>query len=124
MNRIFNFLQMQGMTFVYANAARLSEQVLVNQSHFSPKGNKDVVIYKDSFTKRAEISVANDCEPCKPIKKLVSASVSFSGELTTKAEKLALLDDLKQIVLQSNSQLNGFPPNQNTVYTLTETEIG
>lgn len=120
MNRIYKFLQLQGMTHVYANAARLSDQVLINQSHFSPKGS-NVEVYKDSFTKRDEIIVENTCEPCKPIKKLVGATVSFTGELSTTAEKLALLDDLKQIILQSTNQLAGFPPNQSTTFNLAET---
>lgn len=117
MNRIYKFLQMQGMTHVYANAERLQDQILINQSHFSPKGS-GVEVYKDSFTKRDEITTANSCDPCNPIKKLVSATVTFSGELSTSAEKLALLDDLKQVILQSTNQLSGFPPNQSTTFTL------
>ena len=120
MNQTYKFLQTQGMTHVYANAERLSDQILINQSHFSPKGS-NVEVYKDSFTKRDEITVENTCDPCKPIKKLVSATVSFSGELSTAAEKLKLLDDLKQVILQSANQLAGFPPNQSTAFTLTET---
>lgn len=121
MNRIYKFLQMQGMTHVYANAERLQDQILINQSHFSPKGS-GVVIYKDSFSKRNEFNVDNPCDPCKPIKKLVGASVSFTGELSTAAEKLAMLDDLKKVILQSANQLAGFPPNQSTTFTLVDGE--
>lgn len=110
MSKTYQYLATQGNSVVFANATDLKDQVRKSQSSFIPKGLSDAV-YKDLFTLTREYFVDNSVQGQPPIKKVVLVKVEIQGTIDTKAVKLAMLDEAKEVILESPKQLDGFPPN-------------
>lgn len=110
MLKTYQYLATQGNSVVFANVIDLKDQVRKSQSSFIPKGLTEAV-YKDLFTLTREYYVDNSVQGQPPIKKVVLVKVEIQGTIDTKAVKLAMLDEAKEVILESQKQMDGFPPN-------------
>lgn len=110
MVKSYQYLATQGNSVVFANAVDLKDQLRKSQTSFVPKGMTDSV-YKDNFTLTREFFVPNATAGLAPIKKVVILKVELQGTLDVKAIKFAMLDEIKEAIVESSKQLDGFPPN-------------
>lgn len=117
----YRFLQSNGRRYVYANAAKLSETVAVSQEILSPRSLAPLRVYVDKWSiNEPFIYTPPECEKACPLELTLAVSVQFSGPLVSKAQKLSLLARLAASIAadQFGTQLDGFPPNVNNVYTI------
>ena len=111
--------------FVFGNTVNIHEVFRVYKSTTSARltDGSSVEIHQDQFSlnKPYVIPSKPGCDDaCTSSSVTIGATVNFTGPLTSKSQKLALLDELVRLIKgpQVGRHLDGFPTNPTIEYVL------
>lgn len=115
--------------FVFGNTVNIHEVFRVHKSTASARltDGSSVEIHQDQFglNKPFVITSKPGCDnACTQSSVTIGATVNFTGPLASKADKLALLDELVRLIkgAQVDRHLDGFPTNPTVEYVLADVE--
>lgn len=117
---MFKFLQYQGNTVIFALTTALTEKLRVGKSIMNPKLLGGLAIHEDTFTRNWDESVSL-CDKDCPVTYTGKVQIVFSGPVTSKAKKLAMLAELVKVIKSSDGDavLDGFPAGPNSTFKIT-----
>lgn len=122
MSKSFRFLSLSGVNrYVYANTADVTETLRQVKNILTPRGLPQV--HQDTIALNRQYVIPNECATgCDKSVVTLGVRLEFSGPISSKAEKLAMLEDLISIAKSDEfaAVLDGFPSNQTTEYTILE----
>lgn len=117
----YHYFEHTGRKYVFADATD-AKRVLRNSSNMFSSSTNGVAVQQNNISLNRDYIIPDECaETCNKKVVRISAQFSLSGPISSKADKLAMIDELYNIIKgeQFAHELDGFPTNPSVVYDTT-----
>lgn len=120
MSKTYRFLSLSGANrYVYANTADVYDTARMSKNILTPRNLP--AIHQDTVALNRLYTVPDECATgCDKKVVTIGVRIEFSGPLSSKAQKLAMLEDLYALIKSGeySAVFDGFPANQTTEFAL------